>query len=582
VPLQENPLIILYKNMLPNDQTTNEKNLQNDLLTEDNITIIPAWVQRRVSTKDQVGKKVKGIFEEKASLGEQEKNCRRAIDEYRSRCPKCSKEIRMIFTGMSTASGESGQNFEREDIEEFIRLAEEGKFKVLVTNDNDRMSRSLATGGMIREKLKKRGIQVYSLSQPVPLKCPDCFDYYDNDSGMIVDTISDLKSQLDISKIRRNYKIGMPRRIEKGKPAGSLPYGLMRKYRVIGKDINGSEIIETYYEWDPEKTAIVKRIADDYLDGLGVWGICRDLNNEGVSSPQGKKWGRSAIMVILKNPAYNGKVRFGWKTTKNGKRTIQPEEKWIVHKAEYDPIWEDETYYKKIQDEIERRRYVGGRTILSRALLIGLLKCSYCGKSMYQTKTRRIFMNGVKYLFRGYACGSFMHGGTCCSNGKKQKIVDDLVINEVLKLTNDKTRKAYLDKVNHSKFDQRKELYETKDKEFKRRMDEFKRVKQAYKEGVDTLLEYKKNKEEMLPILGRLQKEVSSLQDQASTPIVKINWDKRYESMLSKFVISHFDEDTKSIRKILFRLIDKIEFKSNPLYVKILYKTASNATALPR
>jgi hypothetical protein len=113
-------------------------------------------------------------------------------------------------------------------------------------------------------------------------------------------------------------------------------------------------------------------------------------------------------------------------------------------------------------------------------------------------------------------------------------------------------------------------------------MDEFKRVKQAYKEGVDTLLEYKKNKEEMLPILGRLQKEVSSLQDQASTPIVKINWDKRYESMLSKFVISHFDEDTKSIRKILFRLIDKIEFKSNPLYVKILYKTASNATALPR
>jgi len=399
--------------MLNNDQTTNNINLQ----IEDDVTIIPAWIQRRVSTKDQVGKKVKGIFEEKASLGEQEKNCRRAIDEYQGRCPKCSKEIRMIFTGMSTASGESGQNFERQDIEEFIRLAEEGKFKVLVTNDNDRMSRSLATGGMIREKLKKRGIQVYSLSQPVPLKCPDCFDYYDNDSGMIVDTISDLKSQLDISKIRRNYKIGMPRRIEKGKPPGSLPYGLMRKYRVIGKDINGSQIIETYYEWDPIKIAIVKRIANSYMDGVGVWGICRDLNNEGIPSPQCKKWGRSAIMVILKNPAYDGKVRWGWKTTKNGKRTVQPKENWMVRKAEYNPIWEDETYHEKIQDEIERRRYVGGRTILSRALLIGLLKCSYCNHSMYQTKTNRIFLNGTKYLFRGYACGQFMHAGACRSNG---------------------------------------------------------------------------------------------------------------------------------------------------------------------
>lgn len=558
--------------MLPNDQTTNTTNLQTDLQIEDDVTIIPAWIQRRVSTKDQVGKKVKGVFEEKASLGEQEKNCRRAIDEYRSRCPKCSKEIRMIFTGMSTASGESGQNFERQDIEEFIRLAEEGKFKTLVTNDNDRMSRSLATGGMIREKLKKRGIQIYSLSQPVPLKCPDCFDYYDNDSGMIVDTISDLKSQLDISKIRRNYKIGMPRRIEKGKPSGSLAYGLIRKYRT-SKGVSGSDNLETYYEWAPDKVVIVKRIAHDYMEGLGVWGICRNLNGEGIPSPQNKKWSLSAIMVILKNPVYDGKVRWGWKTTKNGKRTVQPREKWMVRNAEYDPVWEDKTYYEKIQDEIERRRYVGSRTILSRALLIGLLKCSYCNHSMYQTKTNRIFLNGTKYLFRGYSCGQFMHTGACCSNGKNQKVVDNLVIKDVLKLANEKTRKTYLDKVNHAKFDQRQELYELKNKEFKHRMEEFKRVKQAYKEGVDTLLEYKKNKEEMLPILERLQKEVVSLQDQASTPIVKINWDKRYESILSKFVESPSEDDVKAIRKILFRLIDKIEFKSKPLYVKILYKT---------
>lgn len=115
-------------------------------------------------------------------------------------------------------------------------------------------------------------------------------------------------------------------------------------------------------------------------------------------------------------------------------------------------------------------------------------------------------MNGTKYLFKGYGCGYFLHGGTCQHNGKLQKVVDDLVLKEVLKLANDKTRESYLEKVNDSKSDKRLELYELKDKEFKRKLDEFDRINKAYREGVDSLAEYKKNKEELLPILDNLQK----------------------------------------------------------------------------
>lgn len=558
--------------MLLNNQATNDFNLKNSLLLANDITIIPTWIQGRVSTKPQLGKKVKNIFEEKASLPEQQNNCLKAIADYKGRCSKCSKEIRLIHVGTSLAKGESGQNLDREDTEEFLRLAKEGKFQVLITNDNDRLCRARSTGIMIREQLKRMGIQIYSLSQPLPLKCPSCFDFYDDDSAVMVETMSDMKSQLDISKIRRNYKIGMPRRILMGKPPGSLPYGLMRRYRTIGKDSSGSDIQETYYEWDPNKVAIVKRIACEYMAGKGIWAICKDLNDEGIPSPQGKQWGRSVLPVILKNPNYAGQVRFGWKTTKNGERRIQPRENWIMHKAQFNGIWDDD-YDKKLQAEIKRRATLGGRTIMSKALLIGLLKCGWCDYSMFQITSRRTFKNGKKYLWKGYGCGSFLHKGTCRHNGKLQKVIHDLVLEEVLKLANDKARAAYLEKVNKSKTDNRAELYELKDREFKKRLDEFDRINRAYKEGVDTLAEYKKNKEELLPILENLQKELISLNAQANTPIVKLDWDKQYQSILSKFIESPAEKDVPIIRKILVSLIDKIQFKSDPLYIKIFYKT---------
>ncbi|MDP3973404.1 MAG: recombinase family protein [Candidatus Daviesbacteria bacterium] len=555
-------------------QTLNNFDYKDSLQLVNNTTIIPTWIQARVSTKSQIGQKTNGIFEEKASLPEQQNNCLEAIANYKGRCSKCSKEIRLIHAGTSLAKGESGQNLDREDTEEFLRLAQEGKFQVLITNDNDRLSRARSTGVVIRDTLNKIGVQIYSLSQPLPLRCPSCFDRYDNDVGIITETISDLKSQLDVSKIRRNYKIGMPKRIERGKPPGSLGYGLMRRYETIGQDSRGSDIQKTYYEWDLNKVAIVKRIAREYMAGKGVWAICKDLNDEGIPSPQGKEWGRSVLPVILKNPIYAGWVRWGWKTTKNGERKIQPRENWIMHKAQFDGIWDDD-YDEKLQAEIKRRATIGGRTLMSKALLIGILKCGYCNYSMFQIKSRRTFKNGTKYLWRGYGCGSFLHKATCRHNGKLQKVVDDLVLKEVLKLANDKTRKAYLEKVNKLKTDNRGELYELKEREFKRRIDEFGRINTAYKEGVDSLAEYKKNKEELLPILENLQKELISLNAQANTPIIKLDWDKQYKSILSKFIESPAEEDVPTIRKILVSLIDKIAFKSKPLSIKIFYKTTT-------
>lgn len=551
-------------------KTLDELNRKKDSDLQDEVVVLKAWIQGRVSTKSQVRGKVNGIFSEKASLPQQQKNCEEAIESYRGRCSKCSRELRMIKVGVSLARGESGQNFDREDTNEILDRAGRGEFQILVTNENDRLARSMGTGAMIREKLKRSGIQIYSLSQRVPLRCPECYDFYDDDSTLMIEAMSDCKSQMDIAKIRRNYKVGMPLRIKQGKPAGSLAYGLMKKYRVIGKDFNGNDRLETYYEWDPEKTKIADRIASNYLEGIGVWKICQNLNSEGIPSSQGKKWGRSAILCILKNPAFAGYVRFGWKPTRRGVRKIQPKEEWIMHEASFDPVWSEE-YFDRIQNEIKRRYMQGGRAVSSSALLVGLLKCGYCGCSMLQSSTHRTMKNGLPYFYRGYACGGFLHRGSCVHNGKIQKIVDELVIKEVLKLANETTREAYVNKVKSAKLSNPVKLFKQKELEYKRKLDQLARVRQAFQAGVDSLKEYEENKESLGPEIEQLRQELVEFNATANSP-TKIDWSKKYVDILSKFTQRNSDTDLQKVRLILSRLITKIEIKSKPLSINITYK----------
>ena len=549
-------------------------NGESTFLSEETI-ILPAWTQRRVSTKHQVGRRVQSNgetrFEEKASLEEQSVRCKEAVVNYRGNCPVCYKEIRLDFAGESVAKGESGRNIERTDIEEILKNASAGAYKVLITTDNDRLARRRSVAVLMREKLKGFGIQIYSLSQPIPLKCPDCYDPYFDDTATIIETMSDMKSQLDINKIRRNYKIGMPKRIESGKPTGSLAYGLMKKFKKVDEDVNGNDILEEYYRWDRKKTAIVRRIASEYMSGKGVWGICRDLNADGIPASRGGKWRRSAILHLLKNPVYAGYNRFGWKPVIKGKRKLQPREKWMVRKACFKGIW-NLGYYEQLQEELKRRAKTGGRAVSSDALLIGILKCAYCKYSMIQIKGGKLLKDGTPYVWVGYGCGTFLQTGVCKHNGIKQEKLDQIVINEILKLADKNTRREFYKKFRCSKKQDYKKLLEQKKNKLSRLLRKFERLNKAYLNEVDTLEEYSKKKSALLPEIESLKSEVSTLSNKVKNP-VKLNWTEVYEDSLKKFAESPTKEDKKKTKIILARLIHRVEFRRKPFSVKIFYKT---------
>lgn len=543
-------------------------------LLDKEIVVLPTWIQMRVSTRPQVGRSVrrngKTQFEEKASPKEQRKRCREAIADYKGNCPTCYKEIRLTLAGESFGKGESGRKEGREDTSEILSAAEKGLFKIIVTIDNDRLARDRGVATWLRSRLKKMGIQFYSLAQPLPIKCPGCFDPLDDDSAVIIETLSDMKSQLDLSKIRRNYKIGMPHRIEDGKPAGPLAYGLVKTYKHIGVDARGSEELKEVYKWSEEKTNIVKRITREFLAGGGTWKISQGLNLDDIPSPQGKKWGRSAINHILRNPVYAGKVRFGWKTCKGGKRTIQPREKWMLRKAAFKGIW-SWPYYEKIQKEIKRRRGTGGRALSSDALLIGLLKCGYCCYSMYQGKSSKRLKNGDLSWWKGYVCGTFKHRGVCRHNGVKQDMLDGYVLREVLKLADERTRNAFRKKFEETERQDIEGLLKQKESALKKHVRKLDRATEAYMKEIDSLEEYARNKSQLLPVIEQLKGEVAGLKARRKKPAV-LSWRKVYENALQRFLECPTPEDKKKVKVILSRLIERVEFKKKPLSIKIFYK----------
>lgn len=539
------------------------------------LVVIYATYYYRWSTPGQIKERKfidnKVAYDEKKIISSEISKITESIGQYRGFCSKCNKELKVEYVGFGYADkGISGRKIEREEIEKLIEAAKERKFQAVFTPYSSRLGRRTSVSSTFRDTLKDVGVQIYSLGQPVPLRCPTCFDPLDDDSAVITESISDLQAQLELSQIRRNYRNGMPVRIKEGKPAGSLAYGLIKKIKVAGTDNRGSEQAEVYYEWDDRKTTVVKRIAKEFLDGIGVWKICQKLNEEGILSSQSKEWMRSAIYHILKNPIYAGWVRFGWKPVKNGKRIIQPKENWMLEPASFKGIWTND-YYLKIQEELKRRSIVRGRAFASDGLLIGILKCADCSYSMFQIKQKKIRSSGQIYYYRGYGCGKFMHQGTCRANGIKQEILDKLVINEVLKLANEKSRESFYKNLSNSKDTSYQEELIDKEKLLGKASTGLERANRAYLSGADSLEEYTKNKSELVLKIGTCQKEIRELKEKIKIP-AKIRWNKAYEVALEKFGTFDTPQAKRQVRTILNKLIERVEFRKKPFYIKFYYK----------
>lgn len=313
--------------------------------------------------------------------------------------------------------------------------------------------------GLLRKKL---GIDVISISEPV----------LEGMFGRLIEMIIEWFDEYYSVNLSGEVMRGMTEKAQRGGYQSDTAYG----YR-MNKDTGIPEIV-------PDEAEIVHMIFDMGCDiSNSYYDICQHLNKMGVKTKRGNSWELRSIKYVLSNPFYIGKVR--WNRQHHESHTIKDKSEWIIADGRHEPIISEEQW--NMAQEIMSKRALRVkpkmRPMSTKHWLSGLIKCDTCGSSLFLGATGK---NGMKSL----QCGNYQKGKCSISHSiTEQKIVIGLVaaLSEILKSSGP----IEYTRINSKAGEVDRSFYENALAKIAQKE---KRVKQAYRDGIDTIDEYKENK----------------------------------------------------------------------------------------
>ena len=329
---------------------------------------------------------------------------------------------------------------------------------------------------------KQNNVDVISVSEPL----------VDGPFGSLIERIIEWMDEYYSIRLSGEVFRGMKENAMRGSFQARPPLG----YKIIEHG-NPPVIV-------PEEADIVRMIFDKYVnESWGFFDIARYVNSLGYKTSHGKPFERRSIEYIIQNPIYCGMVR--WNRTHNATNEIKDQSEWIVVDGDQEPIISKELY-EKAQERFRLTYKPSGARPSStyRHWLSGLLKCPDCGRTLTaSTKYRR---NGEEYSY--FSCYGYSKGKCKKPNGISSLVLEK----EVLRSLKEALDKGIVE-------------YELKHYEPVERTDECSiikerlqglepkedRIKASYREGIDTLEEYKENKRLIQEERDRLQKQLNEL-----------------------------------------------------------------------
>lgn len=285
-----------------------------------------------------------------------------------------------LYAGVYADEAKTGVKDSRADFQRLIADCHAGKIDMVITKSISRFARNTVTLLQTVRDFKAWGVDIFFEEQNIHTMSGD---------GELMMTILASYAQEESRSASENQKWRIKRNFEEGMPWN----GAMLGYRLK----NGR------YEIIPEEADLVRRIYDEYLSGDGYLTIAKRLNEDGILSRFGKKWGQSVISKILSNYTYTGNLILQKTFRENHitKKTIVNNGELPKYHAEdaHDAIIDMDTF-QAVQAEKERRakRFNKKPTPRTTYPFSGLLVCDNCGKN-YRRKTTK---TGIVWV-----CGTF-------------------------------------------------------------------------------------------------------------------------------------------------------------------------------
>lgn len=371
------------------------------------------------------------------------------------------------FVFSESVSGRHVQK--RPEFQRMIAIAKQPShpIDVILVWKYSRFARNQEESIVYKSMLKKDHVDVISVSEPL----------IGGPFGTLIERI--------IEWMDEYYSIRLSGEVLRGMKEKALQHGYQTSpclgYQAVG---NGKPFVINEAEY-----AIVSYIMDLYDNqNMDPTAIARRCNDLGYRTRRGNPFEKRSIDRILANPFYCGTV--SW----NG----------IDFEGSHETRLSRERFDKRQQLILSRKKARKTRNVSTcKHWLSGILKCSICGATLCATN-----MNGDYPYFQCWKYAKGYHRGTSSITVRR---IESLVIQYFDQLS--ETDDLNFTYVRKEKPSDNTLLIEQISKEISTLAAREKRIRDAYEKGIDSLDEYKANKERLLKNRVELEHELQMLQE---------------------------------------------------------------------
>lgn len=301
---------------------------------------------------------------------------------------------------------------------------------------------------------------------------------------------------------------------------------------------------------------IVKRIFTLFVEeNKSAYEIAKLLNQANLKTSLGNPFETRSINYILQNPIYIGDIR--WNRTHNASNLIKDKNEWIITKGIHEAII-DQNLFLSAQHKLSRHKAIYSRPIATKKhWLSGLLKCSNCGRTLCFSSTKN---KKTGKIYSNFQCYGYQKGLCNSSHHISEKIITNSILNYIYQQFN-VVDTEYISSEHSDKLSELSLLNHRLQAISKKEV----RIIEAYQNNIDSLEDYKINKEKVL----NEKSEINLLIDLALSQ--KKN--NQLKSVHNLYEIMSDGNLSNSIKnEALSSIIEKIVYSKNVCTLEFYYR----------
>lgn len=406
----------------------------------------------------------------------------------------------------------------------FMRMISTAKIKpkpfdVILVHKNDRFARNREDSVVYKSLLRKDcGIKVISITE----------QFEDDKFSIIMESMLEAMAEYYSLNLADEVKKGLTEKARRGERVGKAPYGyIMEEGKLLPHE---------------EEFNIVRMIFDLFVSkNYTIAGLTSYLNENKFRTKRGSSWTSITLNYIIANPIYMGVNRYNYRKRGSGKPN--PPEDWILTPSNNKPVIDEKTFNlaqkKLLNSRLFFKKDYNDRDL--RSWLQRIIKCPKCGSSLTVSTSKQT------YIF--FRCAKANVKACDMKSTTSARILEKLVLKQIkmdidnnnllAERIHDKNQLSELDLLNN---------------QLQKIQSQYELLKNAYLAQIDTIDEYKKNKEQLYKKENELINKIellSSNEDKVLLDTLKI---QAYYKILENETISNSEKN-----KILRSFVKKID-----------------------